>query len=358
MLGVIQYFRKDFLYLFFLCSCLLGKAQAQESEKQLDSLEAKFDKALFAFEDYDYVTALKEVIDIIEIAEESENVFYTFKGYNLMGYIQNASKDIPKSIAFQEKALAVARKSGADSLISWALNDLGNIYSETAQYEKGIEYYKNALEINRKSNVKEEEDLIPLMNIGWTYLDHNDHDKAYPYISKARSYTKSTKQPLLLIENLNILFGRYYLLNGNYNIAEKELNEALEVAEKNDFLDQASSAVKYLSQLYESQGKFEQALPLVKKQNHLDKQIYDLNKIQELEQANAKFEVRQYKRETELAKMEQQYTQQSLQASRAIIIASAIAGFLLLATLLILWRQYAHRRTAAKDLKEKKMNLL
>ena len=58
--------------LVLMGSCFILKAQDEQSKS--DSLALKIDRALVAYEAYDYPTALQEVIRVLEKADKNEDL--------------------------------------------------------------------------------------------------------------------------------------------------------------------------------------------------------------------------------------------------------------------------------------------
>jgi len=347
-----------FLPLCVLCLGSVLSVRAQQKLITQDSLEQLLETSRNHYYDYDYQGALETTTSLIDLAEADKNNYYTFRGYDLMGQVYFALKDTTKSRLIRERALVEAKSSEVDSLISWALSSLGNAYAEDPNlYKTGVNYYEQAIAFNEKSGAPEAGNLVPLMNIGWTLLDHNKNQEAYPYLLRARKLSQLENQSPILHMNLDILFGRYYLDNQNYALAEDTFRKAIDISEQNNFLDQASDAALYLSRTYEEQERFEEALTENKRLQGIQERIYAKEKLSALEEASAKFEVQQYQKDLQLAKREQDYATSRISRSRRTNIILIIASLILLILLLSIYKLFKQRQKVAADLKVNNLEL-
>lgn len=354
---------KHFLVLLALCSSPL--LTSQEDIQLKDSLYTIERSIHDHIDNIKYKDALELSAKLISKASEKKNDYYTYMGHELVGTIYLSIKDTFQARISYEKALELAKESKRDSLLSWAYFNLGNIESDgKVNYQKGIDYYKKSIRINEKiiqqGNAEMSYDIIAAnLNIGWTYLDEGQEERALPYLLKAKkSANKDSITNKYALLSIKTLLGRYYIKNKEYQKAENELTTVSKIVLKEDLPIEGSEAFKYLSNLYEITGDHEKAFASLKQQKAYDDKLYEAKKLSEIQAAGAKFNLEEYERSLEIAKKEQEYTKQLVSNSRRTTIVFVIATIILFITLLIIYRMWENRKNLVKRLREKNHQLI
>ncbi|MEZ4794645.1 MAG: response regulator [Flavobacteriaceae bacterium] len=324
-----------------------------------DSLATLLETSRDYYYRYDYVNSIQANTQLIDEAKRAKNPYYAFRAYIELGHTYSyVLKDSIKGRINYENALKQAQLSGTDSLIAWAYSAFGNLYAETGvYYDKAITYYKKSIAINEKSPKGEVKNLVEYMNIGWTYIDLKEPDKAYTYLIKTKQLAQVEKQSILLHLNLQVLFGRYYLLKGKNNLAIKELKEVATVSEERDFVIQAAEANRYLAEAYKLEGDYRNANESLLKQIAYDKRVFDKDKVSALEEASAKFVLQQYQSDLEIAQKEREYNAAIAEKSRflAYIFIGSFVG--LLFAFIVIYRLSKTRKRYINRLFHKNLEL-
>jgi len=156
--------------------------------------------------------------------------------------------------------------------LSDVLNDLGIIYVESGDKEKGQKLLEEALEIRRK--LAEQNDVfLPMLaqtlnNLASLYKDIRLYDKSDEYFAEAESiYRKLVEKNENFLVDLAVVLCNYGALCRvikEYEKAENLYKEALEIfkklVEKNEFYKSAiADVLMYLSGLYKDMGKYDLA---------------------------------------------------------------------------------------------------
>ncbi len=323
--------RSSYKLLLTLLFFSVFHSHAQEAISK-DSLQSLVKQIKEYYYDYDYKKAIETSAILIEEATKANEDYYVFRGYNEIGMVHYAVRDTAKARVFSERALKKAQEAQIDSLISWAYNDLGNVYSEDdSKYQKSIWFYEKAIEVNKKAGFDDIENLVQYINIGWTYLDVEQPEKALPYLTKAEKLIKTKKQHPLLILNLDILFGRYHYYARHDGQSIEILKESAKTAETENYLEQASQSHEYLAKLYQRSENYDLSTASLLKQQEIDKKRHKIEKELSMYEASAKFEVQQYQKDLEAAKMEQEYKDKLVGKSRllqTIFIGASIILFI------------------------------
>jgi len=256
-----------------------------------------------------------------------------------------------------EKALKIIIENKLDSLLSWAYIHLGNVESDGKKnYQKGIDYYKKSIELNTGDN--EIENIDPLINIAWTYLDENLPDKALPYLLQVENiYRKDTIYPREIADTKTLL-GRYHSQKGNYRLAEEAFLKVEKVLKTEKYPSVALEFYKYYGQLSEIQGDYKKAYELLKKAKELDDKKYERDKLREVQAANARFNIKEYERTIASAKKEQIISDQLFEKSRDLRNILILASSILFIALIAIFFAFKSRKKYIKRLHEKNNQLM
>ncbi|MCT8339394.1 ATP-binding protein [Flavobacteriaceae bacterium TK19130] len=326
---------------------------------QVDSLEVLLKQAKKHYYDYDYGEAIRDCSKILELAEKNGLTYYSFRGYNELGLIHYSVKDTAKGRFYYEKALQEAERSQVDSLLSWAYNDLANVYSEDIRNQaKVIAMYEKAIAINKRITDDDYENLVQYINLAWTYLDAKKPKKAEPYLVRAKALSKQKTQHELLTLNLDILFARFYYYS--FDTAEKVIEafkEAAETAVEKNYLEQASTAYKYLAKAYERDSKFVAANQSLRKQAEIDNQLHQIEKETQLLEASAKFDLERYEDDLAAAEREKEYAAALVDKTEWATKIFIVASLVFLTALILIIILARNRKQYIKQLHEKNEQL-
>ncbi|MEO8860786.1 MAG: tetratricopeptide repeat protein [Ginsengibacter sp.] len=147
---------------------------------------------------------------------------------NNIGSVYMNQGDDPKALEYYFKSLQIAEQSQDDHKIAIALGNIGTIYSNNKfTYEKALNYYLKALHLSEK--LKDNNIMGGLLvNIGETYMNRNKDDSALYYFKKSLEAYKNTEN---IPYSLNDI-GKIYTRKGNYGLAKRYHEEALNYADK------------------------------------------------------------------------------------------------------------------------------
>ncbi|RMB59110.1 response regulator [Dokdonia sinensis] len=346
------------IIIFLLCFTSALKTTAQQRTISKDSLESLSDIIIDHRDDLDYKGAIETAALLISNAKDSKQKFYEFLGYDQLGTIYTELKDTLQARLSYEKALGIARETKADSLLSWSYVSLGNVESDQKEnYQKGIDYYEKSIAINDANN-KQNQNLIPYLNIGWTYLDENQEDKALYFLLKAKNLATQDTLNYRTQVNVKTLLGRYNIKKGNYTLADELLNEAATLVEKYNCVYEGSEVYRYYAQLEEARGNYKKAYSYLKKNKELDARIYESDKLSEIQIASAQFKIEQYERTIATAEKESQFAEELVKKSKQLNYIFIAASLILLGALIGIYFAFKSRKKYIKRLHEKNNQLM
>ncbi len=349
---------KLLVFTFLLCCTSTFIVTAQQKAISQDSLQALRDLISEHRKNLDYKGAIDMSALLISNADNSKNLFFKFVGYDQLGTIYTEIKDTLQARLSYEKALEIAQETKADSLLSWSYVSLGNVESDQKDnYQKGIDYYQKSITINDASN-KQDENLIPYINIGWTYLDEHQEDKALPFLIKAKNLAVNDSLNYRLQATIKTLLGRYNIKKQNYTLADELLSDAAAIVDENNFIYEGSELYRYYAELEEARGDYEKAFIYLKKNKELDARLYASDKLSEIQVASARFNIEQYERAIASAEKERQFTEELVTKSKLLNYIFIAASTILLGAVIGIYFAFKSRKKYIKRLHEKNNQLM
>ena len=337
----------------FLFTAIIYSQQISFADPLLKSLS---DKATENLTHYEYKEAIEYAMKLVDKAKESDNDYYHYLGHNILGTSYNNLNDTLRAKRHYEDALVSAEKSGNDTLILGAYNNLGNIYSEDKNTTQiGIDYYNLVIKLATKLK---NDDLIfnPTVNIAWTYIDNEQYSRAWPYLERSWELF-GEKDDNFIGAQLNNLTGRYYVGINDLKKARPYFEKAIKMVEEDSLLLEGSHVYEEYSKLLYAEGDYRAAYEAVQKFNDYRSQIFRQERLKQIEAANIMFDVSEYQRNLEIARSEQIYKDEVIEKSREKMLIMVISSIGLCLILLALVRIMTSRRKLIKELSEKNEEL-
>lgn len=163
-----------------------------------------------------------------------------------------------KSIEYGQLAFKEARERKDHRQEAIALNNIGNAYKISKEYETALVYYLQALSIDEK--YKDEEHLTKtLSKLGYIYVYLEENNKAIPYFQRALQISEKNKNINDIAYFSNCLGMTHWYLN-NYALALKFYKRSTEFFKKDNNLITASVALNNTGNVYMRIGDYENAL--------------------------------------------------------------------------------------------------
>ena len=199
-----------------------------------------------------------------------------------IAYLYLGPKEKAKN--YLDEGLAIAKKKNNLNLMASILNTLGNMYAYWNLYSEAIDAYKESIALAKKTKIHVLA-ALPLANAAAAALQndnfkeaevflnsayeeyckmHDSHKKAYGLINLAqtcrRMSTRMTQNKPESPQKIQLL-------------AYKALNKAAVIAGAIDDYRASSYAFGYLGQIYENEGRYQEALQLTRKALFAGQQI-------------------------------------------------------------------------------------
>ena len=296
-------------------------------------------------------------------------------------YIGNINRYLGKyqlAVEKYEEALKLSVEEGDLQLEASVLNSLGGLYYEIGEFQQGLSYCNDALNIYQKYFPDKKSDICLLLaNIGNIYLVLEDFQEAIEFLNKANNLNEDVKNEYyssLIYSGLG--FANFKL--ENYDAANRHFKEGLTSAEKSGdiasevanlanlgdlwlhrkdfkkaelYIYEAFEKVKIIDEihiykevlellirLHEAQEQYKQAYLFQKKYNNMKDSLFSMNLNNKL--AQAAINIDNIQKENEILELTVANERQEFQLRRTryIILFSSIV-FILAIIILIAFIQ-------------------
>ena len=348
--------RKNYLLnVFGVFLCLSGFAQTP-IETYKDSTSQLYKAAGKALDNYDFNRSIQQSLLLIELASKKEDYHQLNNGYNILGVTYEILEDSIRAKENYLKALEFARLSANDTLLWYAYNNLGNIYSSNKNtVSKGFEYYRKAIAIASK-NPEEPKVLFPVINIAWTLLENDEYDKAFPYLERAKGLLKDDAN-VVTRSNLNTLYGMYYSGKGEYERSKKFFERGIAMAEKDSLIVEASFAYEEFADMLFRSKNYNAAYVALDKHQEYREKIFSRDKNLQREAVYERFQTEEYKKDLEAAQREQLYKDEVLKKTQQLSAIMVISLIVMFFFLIMLFRNNRIRKRLIGQLRDKNLEL-
>ncbi|NJY63329.1 response regulator [Salinimicrobium sp. CDJ15-81-2] len=341
--------------LFGVFLCLSGYAQSP-TETYKDSTSHLYQDAGKALDNYDFNRSIQQSLLLIELASQEEDYYQLNHGYNLLGVAYEILEDSIRAKENYLKALEYAQLSSNDTLLWYAYNNLGNIYSSNKNtVSKGFEYYRKAIAIASK-NPDETQVLFPVINIAWTLLENDEFNNAYPYLLRAEGLLKD-EEDVVTESNLNTLYGMYYSGIEDYDRSRTYFEKGIAIAEKDSLIVEASFAFEEFADMLFKSKDFNAAYGALRKHQEYREMIFGREKNLQREAVYERFQTEEYKKDLEAARREQLYKDEVLEKTQQSSVIMVISLIIMSFFLILLFRNNRIRNKLIGQLRDKNLEL-
>jgi len=254
-------------------------------------------------------------------------------------------QNYPKAIQHLKKSLEIYQYLQDTIYTALTTINLGETYRLAEQYQEAAFYCEKALILNQSLQDAQIEGYA-LGNLGMIASAQQQYELAKTQLQKAIELLSSLDDTYsVAIYQAEI--GQIYLQTDQYPQGEQYLLEAFTLAQQEGLKEQIRDFSQMLTDFYQSQKQFEQALKYQQFFQQYQDSLVNKENVQKLEQLKANYEIE--KRETEidtLATLNQRQQQEALKLVGGLVLVSVLAIFLV-------WN-VRKRRLAYEKLSEKK----
>ena len=214
----------------------------------------------------------------------------------------NASKEY-------DLACTYAKENKQAELEGQALNNLGHTYTQLGEYDKALEFSDKALKVKEKNNAQPGELINSLINIGNIFSLKKEDKNALEYYNKAlaKAQTENNKGSIALVL-INI--GIVQKSMKKPEAAIRSLEEAINLCRQNNRKEFLLNAYEELADVYSSENNFKKAFESQCAYTHLKDSMLNESNARNMNELQVKYETE--KKETQIELLNTQKKTQSI----------------------------------------------
>ncbi len=275
---------------------------------------------------------------------------------------------------------------------------LGFVYRSQGQFDQSLSAYRKSADIQNSLNDKPSE-YFDIQDIGFSHLLMNELDSALHHYNKVLAYYQLQNDSINMITLLQSIGDVFYekqqyrqavasynrslelakktnsiheqisaLVNiskcfnafGDYPSSKDYLNSALEIATSKNLTTSAADVYRYLSHVYEEEGRFMQALDFYKQWAELRDSIYSEESGEKMARMQILYEITQRERENEILRQNSEI--QNLQLTktryqRMVFIVLALFFFALLVLFAFFYKSKQKEFAKQKETEQRILDL-
>lgn len=295
--------------------------------------------------------ATKAFIKTIQYAEKVKADELVASGYRGLGVVYVLEKDYEKALNYFYRAININKKINNKLNLSANYTNIGIVFLRQKKYDQSLAAHQNALKL---ALVLKNESRISFVynDIGATSLYKGDLDKAIFYLQKSIAIRELLHEKNEIAYTYNYL-GEAYNKKGNFIEAEKWIQKALATAIAIGNNKQHYEALESLSDFYAANKKYTEAYTYLSKYKVYRDSIATIERKEAIDELVTQYETE--KKEQQIKSLSQETRIQKLEIKQRNILL-IIAVFLLIAVIAVSYLLYNQRKLKAKATLQEEIN--
>lgn len=266
-----------------------------------------------------YITSLRSY----ETLDNKEGIATT---KNNISTIYSIKKDYGQAMKYLEESYALFVELGDEDKIIGSMNNLGNLHTEIQLYENAMKYFTQAYQLSEKKGALFAD---PLTNMGNLYFRQGNYQRAVESYEKALEIERQQNNKLSVL-NVLINLGITYTKAKQTKQAEIYLDEAITLCKELQAFSFLPAIYKSVAENYSNQGKWKEAYDAQLKYDENRENIYGEESTRKIAQMEIIMEFQQKEKEYDLLKQQDEITQLELRSSRLFIVLIILAVLVVL----------------------------
>ena len=216
----------------------------------------------------DYSTALEYNMNALEIFTEIGNQEGIASSLINIGVVYRNLGNDEQAFENYNEALKICKENNYSKEMTNALVSIGNIHWYNNENKEALSFYNEAKKIAENTEIMEDVGSGIINNIGNVYRNTGEYDKALDYYKEALAHSKKggdQNMIAVILKNRGIT----YKEKGNYSKAIKDFNESKQLAKKNQLLRVVKEDLQNLAETYSLLGNFKKAFEIHKEYTRL-----------------------------------------------------------------------------------------
>jgi len=289
-----------------------------------------------ALDQKNYTLAHREFTSVLDLFKAKSNLTATEQmqeadAYRKIGIAYRNLGQFKEGLSAFRKALEASGRMNERKQEIEDLNEIATSFYLLQEFDSALTYYNRVLAFYQL-----QKDTLPmvdvLLSIGDVFLETMQYHQAVASYNRGlemATHVGNVQGQVSGLVNISRCFNAY----GDYPSAKEYLNKALKIAMRENLTNSAADVHKYLSQVFEEEGRFLQALEHYKLWSEFRDSIYSEESGQKMARLQILFDITQKEKENEILRQNSQIQKLELvktQYQRWVFIALAVSLFALL----------------------------
>ena len=255
------------------------------------------------------------------------------------------------ALRYYSRALPMSIELGDDEAIGTVAVNMGEIFLERNELDSALYYFNRSLEAYKKSeSIKV---AYALTNIGRAYTKTGEFNKAVQYQKEAFEKAKSLDARLEMTQALLGLAETYDLMT-NISATISTYKQAQTIAEEIGARIECKDAYEGLAKAYSKISDYGNAYKYQTLFTIIKDTLYNAEMDKRIQSLTLNFDIEKKQGEVDLLTKDNALQELSLQRQKIAIYAAGSTGFLLLVLAIGLFNRYKYTRKTKKIIEEEK----
>ncbi len=201
---------------------------------------------------------IKAGLEIIRLSKTRKDIFWEAHAWQRIARFYLASGDVQKAHEAYSNTLEIARKNNLRNYENIALTGIGAVWLTGGDYEKAVSYSTEALQVSlAEKDVASQ--IINLSNLAFSYLLLKQPEKTIVLIEKAILPVAVLVKSLQLESTLLVVLGTAYIDAGNYEKGIESMQKGVEIGKNLDSPTELATLELALGKALLENGKDEES---------------------------------------------------------------------------------------------------
>ncbi len=349
--------------LFFSLILLFGgytsldlQEKTQEEISEINTrIQQLLNEAEISVNVLNFEVALNQLNKALELSKQINDQKSIALSSGVLAQLFYIRHDYDRAITELQRAIAIQREINDEAGLAYSYLNYAKLFNAKEDFDRAIKYLNIAQGYYEKENNLEFMGIVEL-NRSIVYLHGNNKphqiDKAMLHLDNAENYLMPSNN-LYEKSRLHYYRSRAYIWKNDLIQGEAEAQKSLTISKENNFGSMILYNTKLLSQIYQSQGDYENSLNYLQASDQIRDSIFNINREALALDANTRYGVDAMR--TNLKELTKQNAEQekSLKVNKLTTILS-VALITILSLLTLSLYKNNNLRARANDLLQKK----
>ena len=313
---------------------------------------------VLAMNQKDYSLSLSEFSKVQQLLGDdsrldSEKLRVKANTYRQMGYAQRNLGQLKESLILYRKSATLEQKLNNPAQENSDLFEIAFSYFLLQELDSALTYYNQVLAYSQLRS----DTLVMvkvLQSIGDVFFEKEQYRQAIASFHRSLELANNLNSKQDQVSAL-VNISRCFNAIGDYPSSKEYLNRALIIATRENLTNTAADVYRYISQVYEQEGRFMQALEFYKLWADLRDSLYSEESGQKMARMQILYEITQKERENEILKQNSEIQELQLVKARYQTLIFVTLALFLFALLILLG--FFYRIKQKEYLKQKETEL-